>query len=269
MANDIPGSKVLLDSVDFIAKPAVGTFLDQMLAPDGKIYMVSLNYIQDMPVIQFPERQGHTCKLEQHGFKLPALYGSDFIFNFPHYRVGPVDGSSCDTLGIDNIPLAEFRWDFEDTLSPLQVTFTEACSYEPAAWHWDFGDGTSSEERYPLHTYETSGIYEVCLRVSNASGADTLCKTLYLGVSALQNPLVQTAISVFPNPFEEVLAVSVGVDIKPLQFLLYDQYGRLLRQSEVGIGINEVQVGKCPPGLYFWELRSGALRIRSGKLVKE
>jgi PKD repeat protein len=267
-ANDILSSKVFLDSVDWIANPEIGTFLDQMLAPDGKIYMVSLNYIQDMPVIQFPERKGLACKVEQHGFKLPALYGNDFIFNFPHYRVGPVDGSSCDTLGIDNMPLAEFRWDFEDTLTPLQVTFTEACSYEPEAWHWDFGDGTSSEERYPVHEYNSSGVYEVCLIVSNANGADTLCKTLYLGVSALENPQVQTGISVFPNPFEEVLGVSIAVDIKPLRFFLYDQFGRLLHQMETGIGINEVPTGRFPPGMYYWEVRSGELRIRSGKLVK-
>ncbi len=267
-ANDILASKVFLDSIDYVPDPEIGSYLDQMLAPDGKIYMVSLNYIPDMPVIHFPERKGLACKVEQHGFKLPALYGNDFIFNFPHYRLGPVDGSSCDTLGIDNVPLAEFRWDFEDTLSPLQVTFTEVCSYEPTNWHWDFGDGSSSTERYPVHAYDSSGIYEVCLIVSNTYGADTLCKTLYLGVSALQNPLVQTAISVFPNPFDELLAVSVGVEIKPLHFLLYDQFGRLVKQAEMGVGINEVQVSNFAAGLYYWELRSGRLRVRSGKLVR-
>jgi len=32
------------------------------------------------------------------------------------------------------------------------------------AWHWDFGDGNSSDERAPIHTYETSGDYLVHLK---------------------------------------------------------------------------------------------------------
>ena len=267
-ASDILSTKVLLDTIDFIPHPEIGTYLDAMLAPDGKIYMVSLNYVPDMPVINFPERQGQGCKVEQHGFKLPALYGNDFIFNFPHYRLGPVDGSSCDTLGIDNIPLAQFRWDFEDSLSPLQVTFTEVCSYEPENWHWDFGDGTTSSDRYPIHIYDSSGIYQVCLIVSNANGSDTLCKTLYLGVSVVENPLVQTAIEIYPNPFQNVLAVSIGLDLRRPMFRLYDQYGRLIHNEALGLGINEISTAAFQPGVYFWEIVSGGVRVRSGKVVK-
>ena len=268
-ATDIPSSKVFLAQNDSTYyNPEKGTFHHARLAPDGKIYLVSLNYVPEMAVVQFPERQGLASKVEQHGYKLPALYGNDFIFNFPHYRLGPVDGSSCDTLGIDNIPLANFRWDFEDTLSPLQIAFTEVCSYEPTTWHWDFGDSQTSSERFPLHAYDSSGIYNVCLIASNANGSDTLCRTLYLGVSAVENPLVQTAIEVFPNPFQEVLEVSLGVDLRRPKFRLYDQYGRLLREEVLGLGINEIQTASLPRGLYFWEILSGGVRVRSGKVVK-
>ena len=268
-ATDIPSSKVFLAQNDSTYyNPEKGTFHHARLAPDGKIYLVSLNYVPEMAVVQFPERQGLASKVEQHGYKLPALYGNDFIFNFPHYRLGPVDGSSCDTLGIDNIPLANFRWDFEDTLSPFQIAFTEVCSYEPTTWHWDFGDSQTSSERFPLHAYDSSGIYNVCLIASNANGSDTLCRTLYLGVSAVENPLVQTAIEVFPNPFQEVLEVSLGVDLRRPKFRLYDQYGRLLREEVLGLGINEIQTASLPRGLYFWEILSGGVRVRSGKVVK-
>lgn len=99
-------------------------------------------------------------------------------------------------------------------------------------------------------------------------GADTLCRTLYLGVSAVDNPLVQTAIEVFPNPFQEVLGVSLGVDLRRPKFRLYDQYGRLLREEVLGLGINEIQTASLPRGLCFWEILSGGVRVRSGKVVK-
>ncbi len=268
LVSDIESSGVQLAEIDWVEDPEIGSFHHSRLAPDGKIYMVSLNYVPDMPVIHFPERPGLACKVEQHGYKLPVIFGNDFIFNFPHYRLGPVDGSVCDTLGLDNFPLANFRWDFEDTLSPLQIAFSEVCSYEPTAWHWDFGDSKTSNERYPVHTYDSSGVYNVCLTASNANGSDTLCKKLYLGVSALENPLLHTVIEVFPNPFLEVLRVSMGANLSRPKFRLYDQYGLLLREEVIGLGINEIQTATLPQGLYFWELLSDGAQAKSGKVVK-
>jgi hypothetical protein len=269
LAADIPSSKVFLAQNDSTYyNPEKGTFHHARLGPDGKIYLVSLNYVPEMAVIQFPERSGLASGVDQHGYQLPALYGNDFIFNFPHYRLGPVDGSACDTLGLDNLPLANFRWDVEDTLSPLQITFTEVCSYEPAAWHWNFGDTQTSHERYPVHTYSQPGAYNVCLTVSNTHGSDTLCRTLYLGVSAAQNPSLQTAIEVFPNPFQEVLWVSMSVQLLLPKFRLYDQYGRLLREEVLGPGVNDIQTATLPAGWYFWELLSNEAPVGGGKVLK-
>src|SRR5690606_2847439 len=109
--------------------------------------------------------------------------------------------SACDTLGFDNHPLCNWRWEQEDTLSPLQVTFTDLSSYEPATWHWDFGDGTGSQDTSPVHIYTENGIYHVCLVVSNQYSSDTLCRVLQLGVSATHNTMLQSHINVAPNPF--------------------------------------------------------------------
>lgn len=273
-APDIESSKVLLDSIDYVAAPDIGSFLDAMLAPDGKIYMVSLNYIQDMPIVQFPERKGKACKLEQHGFKLPALYGNDFIFNFPRFRMGPVDGSACDTLGLDNMPLAKFRWDFEDTLSPLQVTFTEVCDYEPTNWVWDFGDGSGSTERYPIHTYSLPGIYEICLITSNVNGSDTLCRTLYLGVSSTQNPTLQAGIQVMPNPFQTNLGVAVSIQLMHPRLSLYNIWGQMVLNVPLDLGFNDVNTADLIQGMYLWRIDAtvpGGVQeeyISSGKLIK-
>ena len=37
-------------------------------------------------------------------------------------------------------------------------------------WHWDFGDGNTSNEVSPEHTYSTSGDYEVTLTVTDQTG---------------------------------------------------------------------------------------------------
>jgi PKD repeat protein len=45
-------------------------------------------------------------------------------------------------------------------------------------WEWDFGDGNSSTEPFPIHFYDAPGIYECCLTVYNECGSDTTCETL-------------------------------------------------------------------------------------------
>ena len=59
-------------------------------------------------------------------------------------------------------------------------------SYTPAidniiAWHWNFGDGATSNNQNPQHTYADSGNYTVGLVVSSTFGcSDTIIKTVYV-----------------------------------------------------------------------------------------
>lgn len=51
--------------------------------------------------------------------------------------------------------------------APLEVEFTDTSTGSPDTWSWDFGDGQSSIEQNPTHTYEEEGAYTVSLYVSN------------------------------------------------------------------------------------------------------
>jgi PKD repeat protein len=52
------------------------------------------------------------------------------------------------------------------------------------SWFWDFGDGTSSTEQNPVHTYPDSGYYAVCLTITADSIActSTYCDTIMINV---------------------------------------------------------------------------------------
>jgi len=41
---------------------------------------------------------------------------------------------------------------------------------EPYTWHWDFGDGSTSDEQNPTHVYSKAGKYSVTLTVTDAEG---------------------------------------------------------------------------------------------------
>jgi PKD repeat protein len=50
------------------------------------------------------------------------------------------------------------------------VTFTDTSSGNPTGWSWEFGDGGTSAQQNPTHTYAVAGTYTVVLRASNSGG---------------------------------------------------------------------------------------------------
>ena len=65
--------------------------------------------------------------------------------------------------------------------APLQVTFTDTStpSGEATYWHWDFGDGDTSEAQNPVHMYNSVGDYTVTLSIASAKGIDTFTDVVH------------------------------------------------------------------------------------------
>jgi len=57
----------------------------------------------------------------------------------------------------------------------------------PFTWHWDFGDGSTSTEQNPTHTYTTSGEYPVILTVTDNNG-DSLIEETYVWIQETNQP---------------------------------------------------------------------------------
>jgi PKD repeat protein len=80
-------------------------------------------------------------------------------------------------------PDANFSADPTSGPAPLDVAFTDLSSNSPTSWSWSFGDGGSSADQNPQHTYNTAGTYTVSLTATNADGSDTETKTNYITVT--------------------------------------------------------------------------------------
>lgn len=68
-------------------------------------------------------------------------------------------------------PTADFQFTLL-TSCGAAVSFTDASTDIPQGWEWDFGDGGTSNEENPTHTYAASGTYTVTLTVTNNIGSD-------------------------------------------------------------------------------------------------
>ena len=101
--------------------------------------------------------------------------------------------NALDSPGVDDIyatlnfevvgstPQANFTANVTAGPAPLAVRFTDTSSNNPSSWLWTFGDGQTSTEQHPTHTYTLPGNHTVTLSVNG--GAETCTKPGYIKVT--------------------------------------------------------------------------------------
>lgn len=109
----------------------------------------------------------------RRGFGLSAAQGSAFERN---------DQTEAFDMPLACVPI------FEPPTADFTVSNTVNCSGVfgfidqsldiPQSWFWDFGDGNSSDQPNPVHTYAESGVYEVSLTVTNTLGTSSTSITV-------------------------------------------------------------------------------------------
>ncbi|MHC4598511.1 MAG: PKD domain-containing protein [Planctomycetota bacterium] len=99
-------------------------------------------------------------------------------------------------------PKADFKANITYGPPPHMVTFEDLSESSAAieSWDWSFGDGGTSTQQMPTHTYQTAGVYPVTLTVTASSGSDTCIKPGYIIVTNpasiadfVANPVTGTA----------------------------------------------------------------------------
>lgn len=258
---DFENTKTLLATYDDFTNPYACDFFSPQLAPNGKIYLGTWGGCKNLHVINHPERAGKASDFQQHRIDLNIFHVGG-LPNNPNYRLGPIDGSACDTLGIDNIPLAAFRHD-RDSGNYLRIEFTELADYAPETWYWTFGDGDTSWQRYPVHIYDSAGTYQACLTVTNQNGSDTYCRTIQLGISSTSYLTKPTEKEIY-FALEEQSLILRNSSIE--QLIVFDVAGRIVQQHNKPR--EQVDVSGIKNGFYFWQATDQTGKWSSGRFVK-
>ncbi|MCP1715002.1 PKD repeat protein [Methanocalculus alkaliphilus] len=100
---------------------------------------------------------------------------------------------------VDPLPVANFVANATEGEIPLIIQFTDTSTGTPDAWDWDFGDGTTSVEQHPIHTYTTAGYYNVTLTVANAAGNDSITKTNFIHAKGFVDFVIDENVFVYGN----------------------------------------------------------------------
>ncbi len=269
---DIEASQILVDTFDGFVQPGwFGMYFGPMFeAPDGRIYIVppagSSEFIH---VIDRPNLPGIECRFRQHYINLTKPNGRSSP-NLPNYRLGPLDGSSCDTLGIDNIPVARWRFEEDQPGWRYDIRFTDLSFYDPQQWYWDFGDGGTSEEIHPVHSFE-NGLYNVCLTVSNENGTDSSCQWVEILPTSLENQLDNPVsdLTIDPNPFADRVEIKSKMGtIRTASLEIFDTNGSLvINQPKAPVPVT-LYMPQLPPGMYLFRIRDNDGTLYNFKVMK-
>jgi PKD repeat protein len=76
--------------------------------------------------------------------------------------------------------IANFTYVADSTT--IQFSNNSYTPSQPVTFIWQFSDGTYSNEVSPIHTFDTTGVYQVCLDMTNGSCSDSYCLQVYVGV---------------------------------------------------------------------------------------
>ena len=110
-----------------------------------------------------------------HSYYLPGQY---------NVRLNITDENYCNkniiynnAVTVRTLPSPRIGSDATIGCAPFTVNFTdESFNQEPTnivSWLWDFGDGNTSTQQNPTHTYEETGTYNVMLSITDARGCDS------------------------------------------------------------------------------------------------
>ncbi len=131
----------------------------------------------DISSEQNPIHKYQTAGIFSVTLKITASCGSD-------------EQKQTNLIIVDDVPetVAEFNASPTSGFAPLDVQFNNLSTGEPVNFAWKFGDGGSSTDENPKHTYKTAGIFTPGLLVSNSSGADIESKTNLINVQSGEAP---------------------------------------------------------------------------------
>ncbi|TML89526.1 MAG: PKD domain-containing protein [Actinobacteria bacterium] len=104
-----------------------------------------------------------------------------------------------DVVGPGTPPTASFTGSPTSGGAPLTVGFADTSTGNPTSWSWNFGDGGTSTQQNPSHTYTTPNTYSVSLTASNAAGSNTFTRSNYIVATGVDDTPPDTFIDSGPS----------------------------------------------------------------------
>ncbi len=146
-------------------------------------------------------------------------------------------------------PKASFTY---QTDKPRTIQFQNAAT-NADSYLWEFGDGDTSSQFEPLHTYKTTGNFRVTLTAHKCSENDTAWTEININSTGI-NQVGSQKVQVFPNPANGLIQVEIAENLIGLEYQIIDIYGKRLLTGILQNSQSQISLETLPAGLYSLQL---------------
>lgn len=188
-----------------------------------------------------------------------------------------IEGEAFDSMDVSIIvspvndaPTAEFEFNTDGTIVEMVDLSNDALdgpSGGIVSWAWEFGDGSSSSDRNPTHTYADAGEYTVTLTVTDNGGLeDTFQLQVPVTVSNEtegSTPTVYALQQNYPNPFNPSTNINYSIpEAANVSIVVYDMLGQKVAtlvntQKSAGNYNITFDASALSSGVYIYQIRAG------------
>lgn len=221
---------------------------------------------------------GGTSQWYRNGVAIPGPHTNEYWVTQPgSYNMtktnlnGCTDSASAATVvNFIDPPISAWSAD-KDTVDLTvsgDVNFTDMSS-DATSWMWNFGDGGTSTDQNPMHTYTTAGTYTVTQTAINR-GCETVdsAQIVVEGVLSLDPMLnAKKVAELYPNPAQNVLHIEV-LGNERLEMEFFSLRGLSQVKQLVYPGVQAVSISELATGLYFYRLYQQGTVVQHGKLIR-
>ena len=212
-----------------------------------------------------------------------VIYGCTDSYALNYNPYATINDGSC-LYDNDSLPgcMAAFQFtiiDGENNLIEISNTSVWNDNWPAPQFFWDFGDGTTSNDPYPTHTYAEDGVYLVCLTLNQGDlcnntycdsiglfggnkaldGGFTLSVVPSVMVGIAETSLFANELNLYPNPASGDINIDYSLNSNAdVNITIYDLSGRIVdfqfAFGSTGDNRERVDVTKLQPGMYILEL---------------
>ncbi len=203
----------------------------------------------------------------------PASYTSQWV----RIRQNKAIMSSNGTIAYEN----NYQKPGNFFASPLQngEYYFNSANLNYTIIEWNFGDGNTSTDIEPMHTYASNGTYTVCLTQVRPDNCEfTICKEITVSNVQPSNPNDPTTslnenilanIYVYPNPTNGILNINMSNKVENYSLKVIDMTGReVYSANQLSGENNSIDISKLAKGTYTLVLKT-ALGQYHKSIVKQ
>lgn len=144
------------------------------------------------------------------------------------------------------------------------IAFTDLSTGDITSWEWVFEGGNpgTSTEQNPVVTYDTVGVYDVTLTISDGTNTQTLTREDLITVE--ENVAIQESAKpiflIAPNPAKDYLNITMAQSVQSGTLLLSDLMGNTLISSPFSLNKGETKtldISALKSGMYIIHITDG------------